>query len=174
MEQVHRLSGPTLVLTVGPAASGKSTLLHQWSADGTVDRVVSTDAVRGELGLPPDEVEMTYAIARRRVGDALREGCVVAVDATNVRAGDRAAWLAVAAGATTLAVRVGVGLGLEQLLVRDAGRARHVPAGVVAEQLMLAAASTPAVLAAEGFDVVDAGTTRLVRAPLSAPAAALR
>lgn len=164
MEQVHRLIGPTLVLTVGPAASGKSTLLRQLRADGAVDRVVSTDAVRGELGLPPDEVEMTYAIARRQVGDALREGCVVAVDATNVRAGDRAAWLAVAAGATTLAVRVGVGLDLEQLLVRDTGRSRHVPAEVVAEQLVLARASTPEVLAAEGFDVIDAGRTRFVRA----------
>lgn len=152
------------MLTVGPAASGKSTLLRRLRADGTVDRVVSTDVVRTELGLPPGEVETTYAIARRRVGDALREGAVVAVDATNVRAGDRAAWLALAAGAPTVAVRVGVGLDLEQLLVRDAGRTRHVPAEVIAEQLALARASTPVVLAAEGFDVVAGGRDRLVRA----------
>ena len=84
---------PSLVLTVGPAASGKSTLLRALVADGVVDRVVSTDAVRAELGLPPAETDTTYATTRGRVREALRAGQVVAVDATNVRSSDRAAWL---------------------------------------------------------------------------------
>lgn len=160
MEQVHDLMGlvgPTLVVTVGPAASGKSTILRQLIAAGSVDEVVSTDAVRAELGLAPDETTTTYATARARVREALEQGHVVAVDATNVRRADRAAWLAIAAaaGARAVALRVGIGLDLEQLLVRDEGRERHVPRDAIIEQLSLARESTPGVLAAEGFVVID-------------------
>lgn len=156
MVQVEQLDGPALVLTVGPAASGKSTLLRQLVGARVVDLVVSTDAVRAELGLAPDETTTTYATARDRVRQALVDGRVVAVDATNVRPGDRMAWLEVASsvGAACVAVRVGVGLDLEQLLVRDAGRDRHVPAAAIRDQLALAARCTPAALAAEGFTVL--------------------
>lgn len=160
------LRAPSLVLTVGPAASGKSTLLRALVADGVVDLVVSTDQVRAELGLPAAETDTTYATARAQVTEALRAGRVVAVDATNVRTSDRAAWLRVASdagGASVVALRVGVGLDVEQLLVRDAGRDRHVPAAVIAEQLVLAARSGPEVLAAEGLVVADPRRTRLVR-----------
>ena len=166
MQHDLHLRAPSLVLTVGPAASGKSTLLRGLVADGVVDRVVSTDAVRAELGLPPAVTDTTYATTRGRVREALRAGQVVAVDATNVRPSDRAAWLRVATeagGATVVALRVGVGLDVEQLLVRDAGRDRHVPADVIAEQLELAARSGPEVLAAEGLVVADPRSTRLVR-----------
>lgn len=164
MEQVA-IEGPCLVLTVGPAASGKSTLLRQLVADGVVDAVVSTDAIRAELRLPPAETQATYTIAHGRVRQQLLAGGVVAVDATNVRATDRAAWCAIAAevGAATVALRVGVGLDLEQLLVRDAGRDRHVPADAIAEQLDLASRSGPDVLEAEGFRVVDPAGAHLVR-----------
>jgi predicted kinase len=164
--QLVTVDGPALVLTVGPAASGKSTLLHELAAAGVVDATVSTDAVRAGLGLAPDETEMTYATVRGRVHELLAARRVVAVDATNVRAADRAVWLALARQhrATPVALRVGVGLDLEQLLVRDAARDRHVPAAVIAGQLALAAASGPAVLRAEGFTVIDA-------APAARPAA---
>ena len=165
VRQVHHVEGPTLLVTVGPAASGKSTLLRGLVTDGVVDAVVSTDRLRAELDLAPDEIDRTYATARRRVRDLLDDGLVVAVDATNVRATDRASWLAVAARsrAVPVAVRVGVGLDLEQLLVRDAGRDRHVPARVIRHQLTRAARTTPAVLVAEGFTVVDPRSTELVR-----------
>ena len=166
----HLLSGPSLVLTVGPAAAGKSTVLGRLVAEGVVDLVVSTDAVRAELGLPAAETEVTYATARARVRGALAGGSVVAVDATNVRPADRAAWLAVAAGtgAVAVALRIGVGLDLEHLLVRDGGRDRHVPAPVIAEQLALARAATPAVLAGEGFVVVDPARAALRRSGVGA------
>lgn len=155
--QAHELDGPALLLTVGPAASGKSTLLRNLLAAGVVDRIVSTDAVRAELGLAPDETATTYEHTRERVRAALAEGLVAAVDATNVRRRDRAAWMAVAisSGATACAVRVGVGLDLEQLLVRDEGRERHVPKDAIAGQLAMARAITPEVLRGEGFTVVD-------------------
>lgn len=158
MAQVHELEGPAVLLTVGPAASGKSTLLSRLSGIGVVDGIVSTDAVRAELGLGPEETTTTYATARARVRAGLTAGCLMAVDATNVRARDRADWLAVAitCGARAYAIRVGVGLDLEQLLVRDGGRDRHVPRDVIAGQLAMARAITPEVLAGEGFTVVSA------------------
>lgn len=171
MAQVHELDGPTLLLTVGPAASGKSTLLRQLVTAGIVDEVVSTDVVRAEHGLAPGETATTYALARDRVRAVLADGLVVAVDATNVRRRDRADWLAVATscGARAVAVRVGVGLDLEQLLVRDGGRDRHVPRDVIAGQLAMARAITPEVLIGEGFIVVEPAATapagRLVEAP---------
>jgi predicted kinase len=160
------LRAPALVLTVGPAASGKSTLLARLSGLGVLDLVVSTDALRAELGLAPDETDVTYAHARRRVVDGLRAGLLVAVDATNVRVSDRAAWRAVASDAgvdEVVALRVGVGVPVAQLALADAGRDRHVPVSVIAEQHALAAASGPAQLRAEGLVPVDAGVARWVR-----------
>lgn len=173
MGQVHELVGPALLLTVGPAASGKSTLLAGLVAAGVVHQVVSTDAVRAELGLAPDETATTYATARERVRDELAAGRVVAVDATNVRRRDRSEWLGVAIsrGAGAFAVRVGVGLDLEQLLVRDDGRERHVPRDVIAGQLAMARAITPEVLTGEGFTVVELGAVGAAARLASAPAA---
>lgn len=160
MLRVHELAGPALLLTVGPAASGKSTLLRNLVAAGVVDAVVSTDAVRAELGLAPDETTTAYRAARDRVRAALAEDLVVAVDATNVRRRDRSAWLAVASdrGARAHAIRVGVGLDLDQLLVRDEARDRHVPRDVIAGQFAMARAITPEGLAGEGFAVVELGS----------------
>lgn len=173
MLRVHELAGPALLLTVGPAASGKSTLLRSLVAAGVVDAVVSTDAVRAELGLGPDETTATYRAARDRVRAALAEGLVVAVDATNVRRRDRSAWLAVASetGASAHAVRVGVDLDLDQLLVRDAGRDRHVPRDVIAGQFAMARAITPESLTGEGFTVTQLDAIEAEIRLASAPAA---
>ena len=171
--RVDELDGPALVLTVGPAASGKSTLLAGLLATRVVDEVVSTDAVRAELGLPPDETATTYATTRRRVANALAAGRVVAVDATNVRRRDRSDWLglAISCGARALAIRTGVGLDLEQLLARDEGRDRHVPRDVIAGQLAMARAITPEVLRGEGFTVLGLGAADALADLVVAPAA---
>lgn len=166
-------SGPALVLAVGPAASGKSTLLRRLLDDGVLDAVVATDRVRAELDLAPDETATAYRVARERVAAALADGAVVAVDATGLRVEDRAAWqdLARSCGATaSVALRVGAGLGLAELLARDASRDRHVPPDAIAEHLAQFRASGPDVLAAEGWTVVDA--RELVPAPHQAPALA--
>lgn len=162
------IEGPCLVLTVGPAASGKSTLLRRLADEGVLDEVVSTDAIRVELDLPPAETARTYATARRRVRGLLGEGRVVAIDATNVRTQDRLAWqtLAGRAGATAVALRVGTDLDLDDLLARDAARDRHVPPDAIQQQLRLAATSGVDVLEVEGFVVADAARTQLVRRTL--------
>lgn len=150
--------GPVLLLTVGPAASGKSTHLTRMLADGALDEVVSTDVIRAELGLAPDETEAAYREARRRVAAALRAGRAVAVDATNVRPRDRARWQRLARGVgpvPVVALRTGDGLDVEALLRRDAGRERHVPAAAIAQQVDLyRRTASPAQLLAEGFATV--------------------
>lgn len=156
------LDGPCLVVTVGPAASGKSTVLRRLQADGRVDRVVSTDAIRAELGLDPAETRRTYALAHARVRAALDAGEVVAVDATHVRRRDRETLLALAAPYPAVALRVGAGLDLAELVRRDAARDRHVPPHALASKLaefrsegaveVLRAEPFAAVLAAEQLD----------------------
>lgn len=160
------LRAPALVVAVGPAAAGKSTLLRRLAGLGVVDLVVSTDELRAELGLAPDEHEVTYAHAHRRVRDGLRAGLLVAADATNVRPSDRAAWIRTAheAGVETVAaLRVGVDATVGQLVAADRGRSRHVPPGVIAAQLERAAASGPEALRAEGLLPVDTREVRFVR-----------
>ena len=159
MGELH-LRGPALLITVGPAASGKSTFLRGLHDRGLVDRVVSTDAVRAELGVHPAETERTYVESRRRVSEALGAGLVVAADATNLRPSDRHGWrrIARAASASLAAVRVGQGLTVADLLDRDAARQRHVPADAIREHLeRFATSASPEVLASEGLAFIEAG-----------------
>jgi predicted kinase len=164
---VLHVRGPALLIAVGPAAAGKSTVLRRLAALGVVDTVVSTDAVRAELGLDPAETEHTYTVAHHRAAAALHAGLVVAFDATNVRPADRRPLcdLAATTGADAVAVRVGTGLSMAELAARDASRARHVPVAVLAskrEEFTTLAGRD--VLAAEPFAaVVDAESTRFVR-----------
>lgn len=158
MTELH-LRGPALLITVGPAASGKSTLLRRLHGLGVVDLVVSTDAVRASLGLHPAETDRTYAETRRRVSLGLEAGLVVAADATNLRRSDRDAWrrIAHAASASLGAVRVGAGLTVGDLLARDAGRDRHVPVDAIRDHLeRFATTASVERLAAEGLAFVDA------------------
>lgn len=156
-----------LLITVGPAASGKSTFLRRLQDLGVVDTVVSTDAVRAELALHPAETERTYTETRRRVSEGLDAGRVVAADATNLRPSDRHAWrrVARAARAPLAAVRIGAELSLEDLVARDAGRNRHVPTDAIREHLeRFRTEASAGVLDSEGLVFVDA-TAPIVRCP---------
>lgn len=171
MSELH-LRGPALLITVGPAASGKSTLLRRLQAQGTVDVVVSTDAVRAELGLPPAETERTYTETRQRVSEGLVAGRIVAADATNLRPSDRHNWrrIALAARAALCAVRIGADLTLDDLLTRDARRDRHVPADAIREHIeRFTTSASPEQLASEGLPFVDAGAP-IVRCTPGCPA----
>lgn len=161
------LRGPVLLITVGPAASGKSTFLRRLRDHGVVDTIVSTDAVRAELALHPAETERTYAETRRRVSEGLDVGRVVAADATNLRPSDRHAWLRVAraARAPLAAVRIGAELTLDDLVARDAGRDRHVPIDAIGEHLeRFRTEASAEVLDSEGLTFVDASAP-IVRCP---------
>lgn len=157
MTELH-LRGPALLISVGPAASGKSTVLRRLQTLGVVDLVVSTDVIRADLGLAPTETDRTYAEARRRVRLALEAGLVVASDATNLRTSDRAAWRAIAetVGAGLAAIRIGDGLTVDDLVARDAGRVRHVPARAIRQHVaQFQTEASVEVLAAEGLTFVS-------------------
>lgn len=126
--------GPCLVVAVGPAASGKSTLLHALVRGGDVDEMVDTDLIRAEFGLGPAERERTYALTEQRVRDLLLRDRRVALDATNLTTDKRDRWYRAAkeTGASVVLVAMPV-LDLEELAARDAGRDRHVPVDVIAE-----------------------------------------
>jgi predicted kinase len=142
-------------MTVGPAASGKSTLLAALQRTGVVDRVVSTDAIRIEHGLDFAETTRTYGIAHGQVRRGLAAGEVVAVDATNVTVADRSLLRRVASPHPTIALRVGSGVTLDELIRRDAGRARHVPAHALAAKLAaFETEATREILRAEPFAAV--------------------
>jgi len=150
------LRGPSLLLTIGPAACGKSTVLGDLRRRGVVDLVISTDAIRADLGLAPTETARAYDEAYRRATVGMLAGLVVAADATNLRVSDRVAWRAVAArcDGSVGAIRLGDDLTLDDLVARDAGRDRHVPVDALREHLerFRRDASLP-VLAAEGLPV---------------------
>lgn len=125
--------GPCLVVAVGPAASGKSTLLRALLAAGDVDELVDTDVVRAEHGLGAAERERTYALTEQRVRRHLLDDLRVALDATNLTTDTRDRWYRAAkeTGATVALVAMPV-LDLGELTARDAARDRHVPEDVIA------------------------------------------
>lgn len=165
MPSLH-VAGPLAVVAVGPAASGKSTVLNALVARGVIDEVISTDAIRAELGLAPAETAIAYAVADERLRDGLDAGAVVAVDSTNVTRSARSRLAEVVGPHPRLALRVGGGLSIEELVRRDASRDRHVPVHALVQKLReFETESQVRDLRDEGFlDVLVPGTAeRLVR-----------
>jgi predicted kinase len=79
-------AGQRLMMTVGPAAAGKST----WAATQG-SPVISTDSIRMELGgsLLAHEQGPIFRMARKRAIEVLRTGADVVPDATHIRTSDR-------------------------------------------------------------------------------------
>lgn len=165
LPQLH-VAGPLALIAVGPAASGKSTVLNALISRGVVDEVVSTDAIRAELGLAPAETATAYAVADARLRGGLEAGKVVAVDSTNVTRAARERLAEVVGPYARVAMRVGGGLSIEELVRRDAGRDRHVPVHALVQKLReFESQSRVRDLRAEGFVEVLMPETadRLVR-----------
>ena len=82
-------SGQKLTVLVGPSGAGKST----WAAaNHEADDIVSSDAIRTELGMPlanQGDQSPVFAELRRRVAARLSSGRSAVIDATNLRAEDR-------------------------------------------------------------------------------------
>ncbi|PWJ91173.1 hypothetical protein C8D77_104520 [Mesorhizobium loti] len=79
-------AGQRLMMTVGPAASGKS----NWAASQG-HPVVSTESITLELhgSLSVSDLGQTFRVARNRAGDLLRTGSDVVLDATHIGSSDR-------------------------------------------------------------------------------------
>lgn len=78
----------TLTITVGIPGCGKSTLAEKLKADGTVDVILSSDAIREELtgdAENQDANARVFSTLFHRVEAALEQKLNVLVDATNLK-----------------------------------------------------------------------------------------
>jgi protein phosphatase len=156
-----RIPGNALVVLIGPAGAGKTTLAARHFPAGAV---LSSDAFRARIGSGESDQSVTgsaFAALHRALEARLAAGRLVVVDATNAT---RAARMALTRRAGTHGAPViGILLDLpgETVLRRNAGRGgagagegRLVPEDVVHRHLAALAGLDDARLRAEGFMVV--------------------
>jgi predicted kinase len=126
---------PCLVVLVGPAGAGKSTLASRHFAP---DEVLSSDGLRAVVsGDPADQSASgaAFAILHRELAKRLAAGRLTVVDATNLRAEHRRPLLARAAAATVPAAAIVLDLPPDVVRARNRGRSRVVDDDVVERQL---------------------------------------
>lgn len=165
----------SLVVLVGPPASGKST----WAAQRfPADQVVSSDALRAVVGTgqhdqraSKDAFDVLDLVIERR----LRRGLTTVVDSLGTDAKRRRRWVAAAAAAGRPCVAVVFDTDAATCRARNRGRRRPIPSGVMTSML----ARWPDVrasLADDGFAALHPPGDVAVVAPdlVEAPAAAAR
>lgn len=127
---------PALVVLIGPAGAGKSTLATRLFARS---EVLSSDALRAALsGNEADQraTRPAFRILHREVRERLAAGRLVVVDATNVEPAARAVLRRLAAAAAVPAVAIVIRLPPSDVHDRNRRRAgRVVPADVVDRHL---------------------------------------
>lgn len=129
------LPDPSLVLLVGVAGAGKSTVAGRHFA---ASDVLSSDALRAAIsGDPADQRAsgVAFSILHRELGMRLAVGRLTVVDATNVRAQNRRPLLAIAAQAGTPVAAIVLDLPRTVVLARNAARDRVVGEDVIDRQL---------------------------------------
>jgi protein phosphatase len=112
----------SLVVLIGATGSGKSTFASRWFAP---TEVVSSDHCRGLIADDPvdqsvsaDAFDLVRTIAEKR----LKHRRLAVIDATNVRAADRKAWVALARHWHALPVAVVLDPGLDVCVARNKAR----------------------------------------------------
>jgi predicted kinase len=150
------LPDPCLVVLVGAAGSGKTTLAARLFAP---DQVLSSDAYRGIVS--GDEGDQTvsrlaFRLLHRDLARRLAAGLTTVVDATNVTAFARRSLTRIAARHGIPAVAIVLDLPPDLVLVRNATRqGRIVPEAAVRRQLAdLDRSLRRADLTSEGFALV--------------------
>lgn len=166
----HRLADGTLVVLVGPSASGKSV----WAATHFApEQVVSSDALRAVVGEGEHDQTASrdaFDVLDRIVTARLKRRLTTVVDSTALERAVRDGLRAEASAAGVPCVAVAFDTPAAQCRRRNAGRARRVPNAVLAGQLEAYAALRPG-LEGEGFDeVIVAGPVRVVAPSVAAAA----
>jgi predicted kinase len=150
------LPDPCLIVLIGAAGAGKSTLAARLFP---LDAVLSSDAYRAIVSGDEADQRATraaFAILHRELERRLAAGRTTVVDATNVTRFARRGLIERAASHAIPAVAIVLDLDAPIVLGRNAGRvARVVPEPAVRQQLAdLARSLQPGGLEAEGFAAV--------------------
>jgi len=146
---------PSVVVLIGAAGAGKSTLAARHFATG---EILSSDAFRAIIAGDEADQRVTGA-AFKALGRALERRLaqrqLTVVDATNLKRADRRPLLAAAARHDVPAVAIVLDLPADVVHARNRDRSRVVDAAVVERHLgHLAADGIEERLALEGFDAV--------------------
>jgi predicted kinase len=164
---------PSLVLLVGAAGSGKTTLAARVFA---ADEVVSSDALRAAVaGDEADQAasRLAFRILHRTLDRRLARGQLTVIDATNAFAAHRWPLIRRASAASLPTVAIVFDLDPRLVHAQNAGRSRIVDAAVVDRHLAAIRATIDGnELVAEGFASVivlrspeEAAALRIVREP---------
>jgi F420-dependent oxidoreductase-like protein len=161
---VQRIAEGSLVVLVGPSASGKST----WAAAHVrPDEVVSSDRLRAVVGAGEHDLAASddaFAVLELVVAARVRRGLTTVVDTLGLDPARRAAWRELAARHRSPCVAVAFDTPPSECRQRNAERPppERVPAKVLAGQFAAFAAQREG-LAGEGFHaVLVAGPLRVV------------
>ena len=151
---------PSLVVLVGAAGAGKSTLAARLFA---ADEIVSSDALRALVSGDEGDQRVSgvaFRILHRTVGRRLVRGRLTVVDATNTEAAVRRPLVARARAAGIPVTAIVLDIDAATVWRQNAGRARVVNHDVIARHLAAVRRTVDGdVLALEGFDqIVVIGT----------------
>lgn len=157
----------SLVLLVGPPASGKSTLAASLIDAGIVEPgdVLSSDAYRQALtgdARPSESDRRMWVQLRRDLVERMAAGRTTVVDATNVFPRRRARHIRVAQAHGRPVVAVRFHVDVDDLLGRNAARSRQVHAAAIVDLAAQDRATSDDDLLAEGVEaVIDADRLRI-------------
>jgi protein phosphatase len=165
---------PSLVLLIGGAGSGKTTLARRLFAP---DEVVSSDALRAAItGDEADQAasRVAFKILHRTLDRRLAQGKLTVIDATNAFAAHRWPLIRRARAAAVPTVAIVFDLDPRVVQAQNAGRGRIVDAAVVDRHLAAIRATVDRnELVAEGYVSVvvlrspeEAAALTIVRRPL--------
>ena len=146
-----RVPDPALVLLVGPAGSGKSTFA---AAHFRPVEIVSSDNLRGLLSNDPADQGASaeaFRILALLVNGRLKRQLTTVVDATSLRAANRARYRAIAARHGVPVIAIAFDLAASTYHARNRGRADRVVDDEVVERQIVQMAQTVAALRGEGY-----------------------
>lgn len=120
-------------LMVGVPASGKSTYAKSFVETRPNWLILSSDAIREELNT--DDNIYVFATLRSRLGEAIKKGYNVIVDATNVSRKNRRAYIDIARKHKIPIEAIVFATSYEECLRRNASRERVVPESAIRKMI---------------------------------------